>query len=227
MSYQLLAFYTGLFASVHCVAMCGPLMLSMPFSTEPVWVAVLRKVLYQLGRILMYGFLGLAIGFVGSGFGLLGLQQVLSTLTGMLLIVAGTSYFIKSKTRTGTIFPNLLKRLYSILGKHFNRPYGSFLAGTINGLLPCGMVYIALAQAINLPAPDLSVKFMMIFGLGTLPLLFVTVITPLFFRRFKAPVQLVPTLFLVAGSILVLRGMNLDIPYISHLVGSASSAVCR
>ncbi|HEY0054848.1 MAG TPA: sulfite exporter TauE/SafE family protein [Pedobacter sp.] len=227
MSYQLLAFYTGLFASVHCVAMCGPLMLSMPFSTEPLGVAVFQKVLYQVGRILMYGFLGLAIGFIGSGFNLLGLQQVLSTLTGSVLIVAGISYFIKTKSRTGTIFPNLLKRLYSILGKHFNKPYGSFLAGTVNGLLPCGMVYIALAQAVNLPEPQQSVKFMIIFGLGTLPLLFVTVITPLFFRKFRAPAQLVPTLFLVAGSILVLRGMNVDIPYVSHFIGSPSSAVCK
>jgi hypothetical protein len=227
MTYQLLAFYTGLFASVHCVAMCGPLMLSMPFSAEPLWVSVIKKVLYQFGRIVMYGCLGLAIGFIGSGFGLLGLQQILSTLTGILLIAAGVSHFVRRKRPASTWFPNLWKQAYSVLGNYLNKPYGSFVAGSINGLLPCGMVYIALAQAVNLPAPDQSATFMLVFGLGTLPLLLITVFAPLFFRKFKAPAHLVPTLFLIAGSILLIRGMNVDIPYVSHLVGNASSAVCK
>jgi hypothetical protein len=227
MSYQVLAFYTGLFASVHCVAMCGPLMLSMPFNAEPLWISVLKKILYQFGRILMYGILGLGIGFIGSGFGLLGLQQILSTLTGILLIAAGISHFVRRKRRVSTWFPNLWKQAYSVLGNYLNKPYGSFLAGSINGLLPCGMVYVALAQAINLPAPNQSAIFMLVFGLGTLPLLLITVFAPLFFQKFKAPAQLVPTLFLISGSILVLRGMNLDIPYVSHFVGSASSGVCK
>ena len=72
MSYQALAFYTGLFGSLHCVAMCGPLILALPFSGQSIWLSVLQRLVYQLGRIMMYGILGLLIVSIGTGFALLG-----------------------------------------------------------------------------------------------------------------------------------------------------------
>lgn len=227
MSYSALAFYTGLFASMHCVAMCGPLMLSMPFSTQSIWSALLQKVLYQLGRILMYGTLGLAIGLVGTGFGLLGLQQILSLITGIVLVLAGLKYFIKGKSKSTQPYSKIIQPLIRLLSKQLSKPYGGFLAGALNGLLPCGVVYIALAQAINLQSPYESGRFMLFFGLGTTPLLFLTVLSPMFFRKFKAPAMLMPVLFLVAGSFLISRGLNLNIPHISHKVGSSMEELCK
>ena len=218
MSYQLLAFYTGLFASLHCVAMCGPLMLSLPFSNQSVWFSIFQKVLYQIGRILMYGVIGLAIGMVGMGFGWLGLQQVLSLITGVLLFAVGLRYFILKKRNSKILFPKLMRILTNLLGKQLSKPYGSFFGGVLNGLLPCGMVYMAMGQAINLPTATDSGKFMLFFGLGTTPLLFLTVLSPLFFRKYRAPAALMPVLFLIAGSFLILRGLNLDIPYVSHTI---------
>ena len=227
MSYQALAFFTGLFGSLHCVAMCGPLILSVPFSGQSIWIAILQRLLYQAGRILMYGVLGLIIGLVGTGFGLLGLQQVLSIITGVLLTISGLSHFFKAKHKKQLFSAKLINRLSSLLGKYLSKPYGGFVAGALNGILPCGVTYIALAQAVNLNTPAESGSFMIFFGLGTLPLLFITALSPLLFTKFKAPALLIPVLFLVAGSFLLARGFNIDIPYVSHAIDINSSATCE
>jgi hypothetical protein len=227
MSIELLAFFTGLFGSVHCVSMCGPLILALPFSGQSLWASVLQRLLYQAGRILMYGFLGLILGLVGQGFNLLGLQQALSLVTGFLLVLAGVSYFIKRNKPNTTATFKPLSLLTKALGKYMNKPYGGFIAGGLNGLLPCGVVYIALAQSVNLTTPVESIKFMLLFGLGTLPLLLITIMSPLFFRRFKAPGMLIPLLFIVAGSFLLMRGLNLDVPFVSHSVNINGTMECK
>jgi hypothetical protein len=226
MSFELLAFFTGLFGSVHCVSMCGPLILALPFSGQSLWVSVLHRLLYQAGRILMYGILGLILGLIGQGFNLLGLQQALSLTTGLLLVLAGMNYFIGGN-KQNFITSKPLRLLTATLGKYLSKPYGGFIAGGLNGLLPCGMVYIALAQSVNLDTPVESVKFMLLFGLGTLPLLLITILSPLFFRRFRAPGMLVPLLFIVAGCFLVIRGLNLDVPFISHAVDINGTVECK
>lgn len=226
MNYEALAFYIGVFASLHCVAMCGPLMLSLPFSNQSIWIAIFQKLLYQSGRILMYCLIGLAIGFVGTGFDLLGLQQALSLITGILLVGAAMRYFFKRKKTSSALSSKLLQALTAHLGKQLSKPYGSFFAGSLNGLLPCGMVYIALAQAINLHTPFESGKFMLFFGVGTTPLLFLTALAPVFFRKFRTPPFLLPALFLIAGSFLISRGLNLEIPYVSHAIVSDHN-VCK
>lgn len=228
MSYQALAFYTGLFGSLHCVAMCGPLILALPFSGQSIWVSVLQRLVYQLGRIMMYGILGLLIGSIGTGFALLGLQQILSFITGAFLFISGINHFLANKNKRSNRFSaKVLNYITPLLGKHISKPYGSFVAGSLNGILPCGVTYIALAQAVNLNTAVEAGEFMVFFGLGTIPLLFLTAISPLFFRRFKAPAYLVPVLFLIAGSFLMTRGLNIDLPYVSHAVSTNSAVNCE
>lgn len=227
MSIEALAFFTGLFGSLHCVAMCGPLVLALPFPGQSLWAVILQKLLYQAGRILMYGVLGIAIGSLGSGFSFLGLQQTLSLVTGFLLLLAGVNYFIKGRTaEQNPLVAKVLHKLTALLSRYLSKPYGGFVAGGLNGLLPCGVTYIALAQAINLNTPLESGRFMLFFGMGTVPLLFITAISPLFFKKFKAPRLLIPTLFIIAGSFLMLRGLNLHVPYISHLIDHEATAEC-
>jgi hypothetical protein len=228
MSFEALAFFTGLLGSVHCISMCGPLMLAMPFSQQSIWESVLHRLLYQLGRILMYGFLGLIMGLIGQGFNFLGLQQALSLITGFLLVLAGLNYFIKGKRAgKGINKSRAVSFLIKVLGKYLSKPYGGFVAGTLNGLLPCGVVYIALAQSVNLSTPFQSMQAMLLFGLGTLPLLLITALSPLFLRKFKTPGMLVPILFIVAGSFLVARGLNLSIPFVSHTVSATGAEQCQ
>ncbi|MBC7915082.1 MAG: sulfite exporter TauE/SafE family protein [Pyrinomonadaceae bacterium] len=227
MSFETLAFYTGLFGSLHCVSMCGPLILALPFSTQSIWISILQRLLYQAGRILMYGLLGLIIGLIGTGFELLNLQQILSLATGILLCTAGISYFIKEKQVSKHFMLLPIQKLTSLLSRYLSKPYGGFIAGSLNGLLPCGVTYIALAQAVNLNTTIESGRFMLFFGLGTLPLLVLTALSPLFFRRFRTPAMLVPMLFILAGSFLVIRGLNLNIPYVSHAISLSGIPECR
>jgi uncharacterized protein len=228
MTFEALAFFTGLFGSLHCISMCGPLMLALPFSRESLWISVLQRFLYQAGRVLMYGFLGLILGLLGKGFSLLGLQQVLSLLTGTLLLIAGINHFVKVRTtRNKLVSSKLIGQLTRLLGKYLSKPYGAFVAGSLNGLLPCGLTYIALAQAINLNTAFESSRSMLFFGLGTLPLIFLTALSPLFFRKFKTPGMLVPILFIIAGSFLMARGLNIEIPYVSHAINIDGTIGCK
>ena len=227
MNFEMLAFYTGLLGSLHCVTMCGPLML-LPFSGKSVGAVVLQKVLYQLGRIMMYGVLGLIVGLIGSGFNFLGLQQIVSLITGTLLLVAGINYFVNKKQQHWNLFTaKLLSPMTNLLGKSLAKPYGGFVAGVLNGLLPCGLTYIALAQAVNLHTVAESGRFMIFFGLGTVPLLLLTAIAPLLFKKLKVPAVLIPMLFLVAGGFLIFRGLNVSTPSVAHGQTTKTAPMCH
>ena len=226
MSYEALAFYTGLFGSLHCVSMCGPLVLALPFSNQPIWISALQRLIYQVGRILMYGLAGLVVGLFGQGFSFLGLQQFLSLTCGFFLLIGGLNHFRKRGNKPGVLTGKMQQKLAYLLGKYLSKPYGSFIAGALNGLLPCGVSYIALAQAIALTDPLQSARSMIFFGLGTVPLLFFTALVPLVFRKFRTPAMLVPVLFMVAGSFLIARGFNVQIPYVSHAVTTDTDAQC-
>jgi sulfite exporter TauE/SafE len=204
--------------------MCGPLLLALPFNKQSTWSLLAQKFAYQTGRISMYGILGFLLGGLGSFFNFLGLQQILSLLTGCLLLIAGISYFVHpSILPTGSLLNKLSMLLANILGRYLNKPYGGLVAGAVNGLLPCGVTYIAIAQAINLNTQFESITFMIFFGLGTLPLLLLTSLSPFLFRKLRVSLKVVPLLLLIAGSFLIARGLNLEIPFVSHTINSATS----
>src|SRR5690554_2042226 len=172
MEYHYLAFFMGFFGSLHCVAMCGPLVLALPVSGRSAWWGTLNRLVYQFGRILTYGVLGLALGLLGNTIAVKGWQQVISIGTGSLLVLMGLFNFFSGH------FPGLVKRQQQIMqpvirqmGYWLFRPGGSLLAGALNGLLPCGMVYMALAAALNADTVWGGGSFMVSFGLGTLPMM--------------------------------------------------------
>jgi uncharacterized protein len=215
MSYQALAFYIGLFASVHCVVMCGPLMITLQAEKPSVWEMLMQKLVYQTGRITTYGIQGFILGLAGSGFHILGLQNAIAILTGMILIVAGLTHFIKRRSHN-TFGLLIFRKLNPVFTKLICKPYGSLFLGILNGILPCGITYLALAQAVNLGTPGSSAMFMLWFGIGTLPLLFATTLFPLVVRKFKIPAAIVPVLYIVCGGILLTRALNLEVPFIFH-----------
>ncbi|WP_256009698.1 sulfite exporter TauE/SafE family protein [Desertivirga xinjiangensis] len=227
MTYQALAFFTGLFGSIHCVAMCGPLLLALPFAKQSPLIALFQNLLYQSGRILIYSFLGFLAGLLGIGFAMLGLQQALALLTGTILLIAGLSSYFPGRWDKSFFGTKVISIIGPFLSRYMSKPYGAFVAGMFNGILPCGITYIAIAQSVNQSSALSAAESMFFFGLGTLPLLLITAVAPLAFKRLKAFRMLVPVLLLIAGSVLLARGFNVSIPYVSHAIASETAPQCN
>ncbi len=230
MSVDYLAFFMGLFGSLHCVAMCGPLLLALPSVGKSQWSKVKNRLVYQIGRILTYGLIGFVIGFIGIGLSLKGWQQGMSLSTGVLLVIMGIFHFLGTKNSSILkIQQRLLAPLIKQMGYWLHRPGGNFMTGVLNGILPCGMVYMALAAALHTGNAFSGSRFMIMFGLGTLPLLLITGIAGNFIKS-KMPFRLsawLPFLFLMMGAWFILRGANLDIPFLSPLIYPSGMIKCH
>ncbi|SKB29780.1 sulfite exporter TauE/SafE family protein [Daejeonella lutea] len=227
MTYQSLAFFTGLFGSFHCVAMCGPLVMSIPFG-ENAWNALLQKIVYQLGRILTYSALGFVAGSIGGVFNILGLQQALSFVSGIvLLVIAFYHFYGKSGGTSGRFYQKMFGPLVKFMGRWMSKPYGGAIAGILHGLIPCGMVYMAIAGSLNTGSALSGSEFMLYFGLGTTPLLFLASAIPVLIRKLRVSRVLIPMLFLLSGSFLIFRSLNMDITWItSPVISSSEVSVC-
>lgn len=219
----------GLFGSVHCAVMCGPLLLAINGQMGLSWEVVFNRLLYQIGRILTYGIMGLFLGILGSMAVVQGWQRGLSIVVGIGLVIIGMFYVFGQNTQALTRFQTKAVQPFArYMGRWLYRPGGSFVAGTLNGILPCGMVYMALASAMNADSLTNSFLFMVLFGLGTLPLLFVfsfagSFSKPIFKRGFN---RIIPFLYLILGIWFILRGANLDIPYLSPLLHVEGAINC-
>ena len=212
-----LAFFTGLFGSIHCVGMCGPLAFSVPSFHKQGWLIIFDKLIYNLGRIFSYILLGFIIGLAGRQLWLAGMQQTISILTGILIIFAASSRILKLSLNKGTLSMKVMKPINQILIYSLQHKYGHLITGILNGFLPCGFVYLAMAGALNTGSVLGSGTYMFWFGLGTLPLMLVAMIStgfagPLFRRRAN---KVIPYFMLCLGIWFVLRGLNMNIPYLS------------
>ncbi|PRD55739.1 sulfite exporter TauE/SafE family protein [Sphingobacterium gobiense] len=221
MTYHYLAFFMGFFGSVHCAVMCGPLLIAINGNIRLSWNLVFNRVLYQIGRILTYGIIGFFVGLLGGMATIQGWQQGLSWTVGIVLVSIGVFYLFGKNTQGLIHFQRKAVQPFTkYMGRWLYRPGGSLVAGMLNGILPCGIVYIALASAMNADSLLNSFLFMVLFGLGTLPLLFLFSFVgnfskPIFKRGFN---RVLPFLYLVMGIWFILRGANLDIPYLSPLL---------
>lgn len=220
MSYTYFAFFMGLFGSIHCAVMCGPLIFAIEGRQPMGWNVIFNKMLYQAGRILTYGSLGLLLGSIGTFAQIQGWQQALSWGTGILLILIALFQVFGKKNRTLASWQTrAIQPFVKLLSKWLYRPGGSFVAGILNGLLPCGMVYMALMSAMNADSPQQSFLFMLCFGLGTIPLLFLFSFLGNISKSFKMSFsKWIPILYFLLGIWFILRGANLDIPYLSPLI---------
>lgn len=227
MSEQHLAFMIGLLGSVHCIGMCGPLAFAVPSLKPGIGYLLLDKVLYQLGRIISYGILGIFIGLIGQQLWLSGMQQGISIFTGLLIIAAACSRIFKISVGQGSSF--LLKPFNKLFGYALKHKANHLIIGMINGLLPCGFVYLALAGAVNTGNVTAAAAYMFWFGLGTAPLMLLATISMgftgnLFRKRIN---KVIPFMMLFLGIWFILRGMELNISYISPAKPSSSAAECR
>lgn len=213
-------FTLGAAGSLHCVGMCGPLSLALPVHHLSGIHRFISLLLYQLGRIITYSFIGLVFGLAGRRIYISGYQQWFSIGMGILVLILALLYFI-SKRAVHLSFLNrfyiLVQSLLVRLLKSSTNSFGFLLMGMANGLLPCGMVYIAIASALSFSGVTESVSFMAMFGAGTLPAMMLIgyagqLIKPGWRSSFR---KLVPVFISLMGVVLILRGLNLGIPFIS------------
>lgn len=214
------ALMMGLVGSLHCAGMCGPLVLALPDAGPGTLRGILGGMSYASGKLLTYTLMGLVAGFIGSGVAMAGYQQVLSVAVGALLLIA----ILLPKWMTGWLFSTPGHgRWYGYFSKAFGalvrrRSAGSLAAlGGINGLLPCGLVFVALGAAMATADPLDSALYMAFFGVGTAPML-VGIYSA---RHLVAPavrqkaVKFVPLALAIVAVLIMARGLSLGIPYVS------------
>lgn len=210
----------GLLSSFHCIGMCGPIALMLPLDRNNQAKKVTQIITYHLGRLIAYALIGFVFGMLGKGFLLAGLQQKTSILLGIAIILV---VVIPEKVLANFNFSKPIFKMISVvksaLGTQFkNKSYQSlFTIGLLNGFLPCGMVYVALFGAVAMQSPTLGVLYMIMFGLGTIPLMSSLVYLKNFMTiSLRNKIQkAIPYVAVFIGTLFILRGLGLDIPYIS------------
>lgn len=227
----------GLMGSMHCIGMCGPIALSLPLRGHNLGQKLGGGLLYNIGRTTTYGVMGLFFGLIGQSFSMLGFQQGISITMGSTMIAT-------------VVLPLLFKNQFKVNIDSLTAPVrraiqrlfqdrsfkGLFLIGLANGLLPCGLVYLAIAGAIGTGSAPLGALFMIVFGLGTLPMMMLigwmgNFVTATARNRMN---KAIPYLTLLIGMLFILRGLTLGIPFLSppkekltpqsHLVNEVSRA---
>ncbi len=229
MSTNSIAFFIGLFGSVHCIGMCGPLALAIPSFQTQWWLIVADKLLYNIGRVITYSFLGLLIGLLGRQLWLAGLQQGVSVFSGILIVMAGFSRLFKIRFAQSSLMAKLMRPINRLLGYALHHKAGHLIVGLLNGFLPCGFVYLALVGAVNTTSPVAAAQYMFWFGLGTFPLMLLATVSsgfigPAVRRRINLAM---PYLMVCLGLWFILRGLNLDIPYLSPKIQPTGVGVCH
>jgi sulfite exporter TauE/SafE len=219
----------GFLGSFHCVGMCGPIALAIPVKRTSIFSVLSGSLVYNSGRVLTYSLIGLIAGMLGQGFAFAGMQNVLSVSLGLIIIA---TLFVPDLIKAGpfksalTSFLEKLKaKLRSLFGTHKKKAL--FLIGMLNGLLPCGLVYLGLAGSIATGDLFKGALFMAGFGLGTLPaMLSVTLLGDRINVSFRQKIRkTIPVFVGVMALVLIIRGMNLGIPYLSPVVENKKGSV--
>lgn len=216
----------GFAGSLHCIGMCGPLVLALPLAAAEKWQIVRQMLVYHSGRILMYAALGVLFGLLGKGLAVAGFQKTLSIAAGLLMIsMAFVTWrferLLLALPGFGRFTRNIQSRIGGLMRAYPGR--ATFSMGLLNGLLPCGMVYAALAGAISSAETYEGGLFMAVFGLGTLPLLLaVSVLGRSFNTAVRTRIKLAqPILLTIAGLLLLQRGLHLDLSLFESAVPKA------
>lgn len=214
------AFILGLLGSFHCVGMCGPIAFMLPVDRSNSIKKVSQISTYHLGRLLAYSFIGLVFGLIGKNLYIFGLQQQLSIIIGILMIVVVLlPYKTFSKYNLSKPLYRVISKIKSSLGAALKKKTAdTFLTiGFLNGFLPCGLVYMAVFGSLVSASAIQGVLYMGLFGLGTVPLMTTAIYVSKFLNAtIKQHIQkAIPVLIIFIGVLFILRGLGLGIPYIS------------
>jgi sulfite exporter TauE/SafE len=214
------AFIFGLVSSLHCIGMCGPIAMMLPVDRHDPVKKTIQIFTYHIGRLMAYATIGFLFGLLGKGLFLAGIQQELSIFIGVMIILAIIlPQHIFSKYNLSKPIFGLISSVKTALASQFKkRSYTSlFTIGLLNGFLPCGMVYVALFGAIAMQSVGSGVLYMILFGLGTVPLMSSVIYVNSFLTvSFRSKIQkIVPYAAILIGIMFIFRGLGLGIPYVS------------
>ncbi|MDX1271340.1 sulfite exporter TauE/SafE family protein [Bizionia paragorgiae] len=210
----------GLLGSFHCVGMCGPIAFMLPIDRKNKPKRILQLLSYHTGRLLTYGVLGFIFGLVGKSLNLFGFQQQLSILIGVLMIVV-ILIPVKLFNRYNFSKPiyRIVSKVKNAMGKELKKktPGTFFTIGYLNGLLPCGLVYMAIFGALASGNAWQGGVYMLVFGLGTVPLMTTAIYVGNFITGTikKRILKAIPVFVVIIGVLFILRGLGLGIKYIS------------
>lgn len=210
------AFLLGFLGSLHCVGMCGPIIIMVNGNGD-----VGNRMVYHLGRISTYLVLGLAMAAIGESIKWFGFQQWVSIVLGVIILLGLLFYKNPERAlfeKTGlSKITSLLRKGYASLTNE--RSYSKqFVLGMLNGILPCGLVYAALAMVLTVDGFKQASLLILAFGVGTLPAL---LLVEELQKKIKINMKALFTWSMAfVACLLIIRGLNLDIPYISPKVSS-------
>lgn len=211
------AFLLGFLGSFHCLGMCGPIALAISARDNAPFLR--NKIIYNLGRTLTYSILGAIIGMIGFSLALAGIQQWISIGMGVLILLMAFFYKRAERVITQSGLFGAVSKLKSSLS-YFLKKGGStafFASGVLNGLLPCGMVYIALIASLALQNPLNGAIYMFFFGIGTIPMLIAVMVSGkiLSIKIRTRLTNALPYLAMFIGILFIVRGLGLGIHYVS------------
>ncbi len=210
------ALLLGLFGSLHCAGMCGPIVMALPLQTTEKWMVALQAGIYHIGRIFTYSLMGAIVGTMGWGISLIGYQKILSITLGALLILSAC-FTIKSPTQlfNWSFFNRFITSVQKRLGKSLRiaGPLSAFKIGMLNGVLPCGLVYVALAGTVTYTSPQAGALHMLAFGTGTLPMMFgLMFFGGLYRNKIMRWKRFIPIGLALFGLFLIYRGFIVHVP---------------
>ncbi|SHJ66774.1 sulfite exporter TauE/SafE family protein [Pseudozobellia thermophila] len=214
------ALILGLMGSLHCVGMCGPIAFMLPVDRTNNFKKFGQVSIYHLGRLLAYGLIGLVFGWLGKGLYVFGMQQNLSIAIGIVMIVLVlVPARLLGKYNVSRPIYRLISQVKSRLGQELKKksPDTFLTIGFLNGFLPCGLVYMGLFGSIAMGSAWQGALYMILFGLGTVPLMTAAVyFSTLLQGGLRNKVQkLIPVFVVIVGALFILRGLGLGIPYVS------------
>ena len=222
------AFLLGLVGSLHCAGMCGPLALALPAAGNTTPGYVLGRVAYNAGRIVTYCLMGIVFGLAGRTFLMAGLQRWVSIALGVALLLGLFASRKLALSRPVTSLVNQLKSRMSVLLRRRSLTALTVL-GLLNGLLPCGLVYVACAGAAATGGMAAGAQYMAAFGVGTVPMMLAISLSGSLVPaslRLKL-VKTIPVCVFLLATLLILRGMSLGIPYLSPDLSASGPSCCH
>ena len=207
----------------HCIGMCGGFVVTYtlkiaenePLSNLSYFQKLIPHFFYNTGRLLTYTILGEIFGLIG---GTLGVVFAIQNFQGGLQLLAGIVMLIMGLDLAGLIhniapdeFPgvNLFKRMVNALFYKVNRK-NIFILGMVLGLIPCGLVYAAVAKAAATQSIIGGFMTMLIFGLGTFPAMILTGLTAdLISVKMRGRLyRIAAILVILLGILTILRGID-------------------
>lgn len=219
-NFYFVALLTGLVTSIHCIGMCGPIAIALPLGNKSWFERFSGALTYNIGRTITYGLLGAVFGLLGQGIEMAGFQQWASIIIGVAMIISVVfPALFKDKRKIEAFFFGYAGKLIGKFRKLFaiSSLPSLFTIGLLNGLLPCGPVYVAIAGALNTGGMTSGIIYMIIFGLGTIPvMLAIPLLGHLIGVKIRKKFSWVLSAFIVLlGILFILRGLSLGIMYIS------------